>query len=108
MILLQRDQNRVGGRVWTVEYASPANELLQNLDRGTAATLGHGGYMTRLRAFVDPRDMDVDPVFVEDPDAPDVDPVLNQVLGMAHTPSIPASLVCLMALGVSLRRRSDT
>lgn len=69
---IREQQELAGGRAWTVEYAAPAHELLMNLELDTALELGHGGYITRLRAFVDPEDMGVDPVFVEDPSAPNV------------------------------------
>ncbi|MCO4745950.1 MAG: DUF2330 domain-containing protein [Proteobacteria bacterium] len=100
-------QELAGGRAWTVEYAAPAYELLPNLELTTAMELGHGGYLTRMRSFVDPEEMDIDPVFVNDPDAPNVG-VYKRGLGLdrAGTPW-PATLAALLMVlvGGVMRRK---
>ncbi len=102
---LRSEQNRTQGRNWTVEYASSATELLAVLEPEAAVALGHGGYLTRMRAFVDPDQMDDDPVFVADPTAPDVGVLLRPGVDFAGAPLLP-SLVAL-GLAVLLGRRRE-
>ena len=99
------EQERAGGRAWTVDYAAPAHKLLLNVKPETAIELGHGGYITRLQAFVDPEEMDVDPVFVDDPKGPDVDVYKGQGPALAGTPWQPSSLAIGVFVLLGLRRR---
>jgi MYXO-CTERM domain-containing protein len=102
---LRSEQALAGGRAFTVEYAAAAPKLLEILDRDAADALGHGAYLTRLRAFVDPANMGDDPVFVFDPEAGDVDQVIRPGVdfsGVSTTGGL-GLLVLLAAAGV--RRR---
>jgi len=102
---LRGKQEQAGGQAWTVEYAAPAHELLLNMQPEMAMALGHGGYVTRLRAFVDPEQMDVDPVFVEDPKAPNVDALKSSGTGLAGTPFGPSALAIALMVLLGLKRR---
>ncbi len=102
---LRAEQALAGGKAFTVEYAAPAPELLKYLDREAAAALGHGAYLTRLRAFVDPADMDDDPVFVFDPGAPDVGQVIRPGLSASSVPSGAGVLLLGLLAAGWVRRR---
>ena len=101
----QRDS---GGRGFTTEYAAKASDLLQKLDPEVAKVLGHGKYLTRMTAFVSPEQMDDDPVFAYDYDAPDVNPVIKPGFGFSAVPtSAGALLLGLLGVG-AIRRMRDT
>lgn len=101
---VKAEQADAGGRAWTTEYAAPAGELLKVLAPAQAEVLGQGAYLTRFRAYVDPEEMDLDPIFVPDPSAPDVSPI--HFVGIPERAGLgPAGFVGLaLLLGLARRR----
>lgn len=93
-----------GGRAFVTELAQPTSRLVTR-DPTLRALLDEHTYVTRLRTFITPADMTVDPDFRLEPGAPDVS---NQIdLPSAPSFSISAGgLVAVIALALALRRKS--
>jgi hypothetical protein len=100
-----------GGHAWNTEYAAPAAEMFGEVDPEIAVALRTGAYLTRFKTVLGPEDMTLDPVFVPDPEAPDVS--RNHLLGrVVHSsfPVVPTPWVGALVLGwvaVTLRRRAE-
>jgi len=95
-----------GGHAWNTEFARTASEVLPQLSTQMVAALDHGGYLTRFHTFVSPEEMGLDPVFVADPEAPDVGNV--HVVYWSGTYAAPgvAGILCLLG-AMALRRRRE-
>ncbi len=101
-----------GGRAFQTEFAG----AVSNLPAGEASAdlLSGGTYLTRMRTFVSPEEMTMDPVWRPAPEAPDVSNV--RVIGGSETasrgaPSAPARATMPVALAfglllLSARRRA--
>jgi hypothetical protein len=102
-----------GGRAFQTEFAGPTADL--RTGEASAELLSRGTYLTRMRTFVSPEEMTMDPVWRADFEAADVSNVRvigGSVVASRGTPAAPVqaaapgALLGLALLLVGARRRS--
>jgi hypothetical protein len=107
--LLDEAVEEAGGQAWNTEFAGPVAAVMGAMPLPTQRVLSGGTYLSRMHTFVTPEDMTLDPSFVPDPSAPDVD---NQHTVGGYRPGADtgetssASMLFwgFLALGLSRRR----
>jgi hypothetical protein len=102
-LVLGEALDSVGGRGFRTEFAGPTAPLVPQLPEEVAAALGHGAYLSRMRAYLSASEMTLDPVFVPDPEAGDVDRRIW--LGSGALASAGGLGLCVLLAGAALRRR---
>jgi hypothetical protein len=93
-----------GGRGFRTEFAGPTAPLVAQLPDEVQQALGHGAYLSRMRAYLSASEMTLDPVFVPDPEAGDVDRVLW--VGAGASASAGGLGLLVLLAGAGLRRRA--
>ena len=88
---------------FVTEGAGPIDPILPGLSPEVIEALGHGDVLTRMHTFASPDQMTADPVFVADPDAPDVDNV--HYIGHQTAAAGLGSVLGLLGIGIGVARR---
>lgn len=96
-----------GGDGFAVEFAQPNHRLSGQGDPELTALLERNAYVTRLRSFLDPEEMKVDPDFQVDHRLPEVSNVIVSGVRSAGLSWLSASLWAFFFVIPALRRKQQ-
>lgn len=96
-----------GGDGFVVEFAQPNHRLSGQGDPELTSLLERNAYVTRLRTFLDPEEMTVDPDFQVDHRLPDVSNVIVNGVRSAGLSWFSAAWWALLLLVPALRRKQQ-
>lgn len=96
-----------GGDGFIVEFAQPNHRLSGQGDPELTDLLNRNAYVTRLRSFLDPEEMTVDPDFQVDHRLPEVSNVIVSGVRSAGLSWVSATLWLLFLVIPSLRRKQQ-